>query len=414
MQKRHKKRRIPQLKYTDNRGIGWHVSYRDASGVPRRHRFEVTTHDDALDAYHKWLSAHVAGDTPSSGKSRQVAGKLAVVSKPKPKAVKADIVSGSLLHIASGFLSFEQSRVRAEEGPRVKGTIKKQQYDSKKLMVQEFLKFLNDRYGQGAVSRLKLADLTMHDVEGYNQLLVTTGFSDSQIRKRLQVVEQVINRAGRPEHGGQLLTWNWNSRDILHGRPDNPIAIPTLRQLKLILQKCDVRRTAMVWLAIGCGFGPRDLAKVRVGDIDKIGYDLRRPKTGIDRYGSTPKLVWNCVEKYLEKFPRGKGELLFVTRLGRPLVHHNTNSITEWWSDLRSELGEDGKGLNGFYSLRHLGATEFGSRAGCSIGEVRRWLGHSASSAVADRYMKPVSPQSRLIVEYVRKALSTGKVSLKI
>jgi integrase len=304
--------------------------------------------------------------------------------------------------------------MRQEDDPRVKGTIKKQQYDSKKLIVQEFLKFLNDRYGQGSVGRMTLADLTMHDVEGYNQLLVTTGFSDSQVRKRLQVVEQVVNRAGRPEHGGQVLTWNWNSRDVLHGLPDNPIAIPTLRQLKLILQKCDVRRTAMVWLAIGCGFGPRDLAKVHAGDIDKVGYDLRRPKTGIDRYGDTPKLVWACVESYLKKFPRDKAQLLFVTRQGRPLVHHNTNSITEWWSDLRSELGEDGKGLNGFYSLRHLGATEFGSRPGCSIGDMRRWLGHSASSAVADRYMKPVSPQSRMIVEYVRKALTTGKVNLKI
>jgi integrase len=374
----------------------------------------VKTHDEALDAYHKWLSAHLAGETPSSSKPKQAAGKLAALSAPKPKAVKADVVSGSLLHIASGFLSFEQSRIRPEDGPRVKGTIKKQQYDSKKLIVQEFLKFLNDRYGEGAVGRMQLADFTMHDVEGYNQVMVRMGFSDSQVRKRVQVVEQLINRAGRPEHGGQLLTWNWTSRDILHGLPDNPIAIPTLRQLKMILQKCDVRRTAMVWPATGCGFGPRDLAKVHVGDIDEVSYDLRRPKTGIDRYGDTPKLVWNCVEKYLEKFARAKGQLLFVTRQGRPLVHHNTNSITEWRSDLRTELGEDGKGLNGFYCLRHLGATEFGSRPGCSIGDMRRWLGHCASSAVADRYMKPVSPQNRMIVEYVRKALATGRVDLKI
>lgn len=66
-----------------------------------------------------------------------------------------------------------------------------------------------------------------------------------------------------------------------------------------------------MWLAIGCGFGPRNLAKVRVGDIDKVGYDLRRPKTGIDRYGDTPKLVWTCVESQ----STGRRKRAFLQRL---------------------------------------------------------------------------------------------------
>ena len=69
--------------------------------------------------------------------------------------------------------------------------------------------------------------------------------------------------------------------------------------------------------------------------------------------------------------------------------------------------------MGGFYSLRHLGATEYGSRAGCSIGEMKRWLGHSASSQVADVYMKPVSPEDRQLIEWVRKCLKSGKVVLK-
>jgi hypothetical protein len=43
----------------------------------------------------------------------------------------------------------------------------------------------------------------MTDVEAYNQMLVSTGgFSESQVKKRLQVIKQIIDRAGRPEHGG--------------------------------------------------------------------------------------------------------------------------------------------------------------------------------------------------------------------
>ena len=55
--------------------------------------------------------------------------------------------------------------------------------------------------------------------------------------------------------------------------------------------------------------------------------------------------------------------------------------------------------------VRHLGATEFGSRKGCSIIAMKQWLGHSASSSMADRYMKPVPPEHRKLIEWVRETL---------
>ena len=77
-------------------------------------------------------------------------------------------------------------------------------------------------------------------------------------------------------------------------------------------------------------------------------------------------------------------------------------------------IGEECEGVGGFYTLRHLGATEFGSRDGCSIGAMKRWLGHSASSDMADVYMKPVSPENRPVVEWIRTALRTGKADLRL
>jgi integrase len=97
-----------------------------------------------------------------------------------------------------------------------------------------------------------------------------------------------------------------------------------------------------------------------------------------------------------------------------PLVHGHTDSVVLWWTKLRESLGEAGENLGGFYTLRHLGATEFGSRAGCSIGAMRRWLGHSASSQMADVYMKPVSPEDRAVVEWVRAAIQSGKADLRL
>ncbi len=233
---------------------------------------------------------------------------------------------------------------------------------------------------------MKLADLNMEDVEAYNRLLVEAAFSASQVSKRLQVVKAMIDRAGRPEHGWQLLARNWDSRDVAHGRPAEPRTLPALKQLELVLARCDRQKTAMVWMAIGCGFGQRDLAAVRIGRFDEQGYDLRRGKTGIERYGETPKMVWGTLQNHLADISRPEGERVFLTRKGMPLVHDKGDSVTLWWTKLRAKLGDDGEGLGGFYTLRHLGATEFGSRAGCSIGAMKRWLGHSASSQVADVY----------------------------
>ena len=155
-------------------------------------------------------------------------------------------------------------------------------------------------------------------------------------------------------------------------------------------------------------FGQRDLAAVRVGQLDRKNYDLRRGKTGVDRYGDTPPLVWKTISAYLKTVKRKPTELMFLTKRSQPLVHDNTDSVAQWWGRLREDLGANGKGLGGFYTLRHLGETEFGSRPGSSIGEMRRWLGHSASSQMADVYMKPVSPEDKPVVEWVRRSLKTG------
>ena len=86
-----------------------------------------------------------------------------------------------------------------------------------------------------------------------------------------------------------------------------------------------------------------------------------------------------------------------------------TNSLQLWWDQLREDIKETKDTLGGFYMLRHLGATEYGSRTSISIGQVKKWLGYSASSRVADQYMKPVSPEDKPIVEWIRKHLNQTK-----
>ena len=403
-------KRIPKLKHTNYRNIGWYVSYRDSkTKTPTKHPFGNITREEALKEYQLWLSAHLSGQTPP------VAKKIAPLPDPTDPSsfTTTESVPGCLLLVASSLITYDEERTRKTGEPRRSGTISADHFDVRKASTRKFLKFLNDRYGTNAVHRMNLADLTMHDVEAFNRSLVKEGMSARHIAKRMSVVKDIIDRAGRPEHDTQTLTWNWESRDILRGKPPKERPLLTLTQLKRILLCSGPREQAIVWMGIGLGFGQSDISVTRVGQIDKKGYDLRRGKTQIERYGDTPPMVWAAITKYLKQTPRPAGELLFLTKLGNPLVHgKRSDAVILWWSRLRKQLNETKESMSSFYILRHIGATEYGSRDKCSIGMMRRWLGHSASSDIADVYMRDAPPEHRELIEWVRKSLLSGKADL--
>lgn len=406
----HRRRRIPKLRFTKLRDIGWHVSYRDAdSGIPRKVRFGPIEKSEAEAQYHAWLAEHLQ----SNGRSSRAQKPKPAIVAPETAAKIDGLVPGNLLSVSTQILKFDEARTRKAGEPRAKGTIDAAVASDRKSCLNEFLDYLNKKHGQGSAARMLLADLAMSDVEEFNRQTVVRGLSASQVSKRLQLVKALIDRAGRPENGTQHLSWNWDSRDVFHGKPSKARRLPTVEQLKKILRSCSAREQAMVWMAIGLGFGQSDLADVLAGQIDQTSYDLRRGKTGIERFGTTPPMVWTAISAYLKKTPRVDGEPLFLTRKGQPLTHGKGDAVQQWWYKLREAIDETPETLDGFYVLRHLGATEFGSRAGSSIGDVKRWLGHAASSHIADLYMRAVAPEYRAAVEWVRDALLTGKADLR-
>ncbi|MCC5787030.1 MAG: site-specific integrase [Phycisphaerales bacterium] len=392
------KKRIPRLCHTTTRGLGWHVNFRDPeTGVAKKHRFSVETETEAKVAYTQWLARHLAGEADEGASA-------------KPRVVRASgggpaIAPGSLVEVASGLIRLMEASVREDGAPRARGTVARPVFVDRQKHIKDFLAFINKRHGKGTAARMQVEDLAMTDVELFNRHLVDKGYSASQVGKRMQMVKRIIDRAGRPEHGQQRLAWNWDSRDIAHGKPSTRRALPTVKQLEKLLAATDDRGRAMIWLGIGLGFGAADLSVLRVGQIDAEAYDLRRGKTGIERFGTTPPLVWRTVSAYVADQCRKEGELVFITRDGMPLVHARSNAVTQWWSKLRIKIGEKPKTLSGFYVMRHLGATEFGSRRGTSIAEMKRWLGHSAASETADVYMRPLPPENKAVVEWVRKRL---------
>ncbi len=239
-----RKPRIPRLSFTENRGYGWHISYRDpVTGMPKRHCFGIKEQSRKAEAerlYHDWVCKHLGGETPEPVHARRKAA-----SKPNPTA---DVLSGSIIEIASGLIESERARIREENEPRRRGTIARAVFTDRSKQIRDFLAFLNDQHGQGAVARLRLVDLTMADVEAYNKHVVASGYSASQVAKRLQLVKGIIDRAGRLEHGSQVLGWNWDSRNVQHGKPTKKRILPTVEQLEKLLGATDLRGRTFIWL----------------------------------------------------------------------------------------------------------------------------------------------------------------------
>ena len=103
----------------------------------------MISREEAEAAYHEWVAAHLRGETPSS-KPKQLRRKLdqqIATPKSKPVGVAAEFIEGSLVHITTGFLNYEESRVGSEGGVRRRGTITRKTFDSRKQFTQNSFSF---------------------------------------------------------------------------------------------------------------------------------------------------------------------------------------------------------------------------------------------------------------------------------
>jgi len=70
-----------------------------------------------------------------------------VDAKPRENGIPAEILPGSLLHITSGLLRYEESRIRVGGEARRAGCITREVYEQRKAYAQEILQFINTRHG---------------------------------------------------------------------------------------------------------------------------------------------------------------------------------------------------------------------------------------------------------------------------
>lgn len=179
------RQRIPKRRFTAWRKLGWHVAFGDrATGSPRKHLFNIREREREAEArllYDAWVLEHLGESANQAHPTRD---------KPRiRRAVTSNMLSGSLLEIASGLIESQRARARTDGGPHRRGTITARVFTDRKKHIHDFLEFLNDGHGKGAVSRLRLADLSMEDIEAYNRHIAERGYSASQVAKRIQLVK---------------------------------------------------------------------------------------------------------------------------------------------------------------------------------------------------------------------------------
>jgi hypothetical protein len=143
------RQRIPKLRFTAWRNVGWHVSYRDReTDSPRKHVFNIREREREAEArvlYHGWVLEKLGGN----GKAYPTQ----VKPPPRPRR-RPEMLSGCILEVATAFKNAERARMTQPGEPRRQGSISARVFIDRKKQIHDFLEFLNDRHGPAAVTRL--------------------------------------------------------------------------------------------------------------------------------------------------------------------------------------------------------------------------------------------------------------------
>jgi len=411
-QRQSRKRRIPKLSDKPEPGLGrYYASYRDPAGKPRRKRFSKDRTESEL-AYHRWVVENY--------------DQAAVIIAPDGDLGKGSI-NQSLPAIANAYIQHEKRRVRPEGARRAKGTISLRVFDDNRRQVISILQWCKRRYAT-RLGRTPFDQLvTATDYESM-MLSFVTRLSDSQVNKHRQRFWEIVRFGRRDPFGIGLPFGSEDVRKFGGTELRKRRSIPTVKMIQEILKTATARERLWIWMGLGLGFGNDDLARARVVHFDADSYDMRRGKTGFPRYGVMRPFVWLHLREYLKSNPRAAEELLFVTKTGRPLVwvtakskdemvngtstrgpaktpFKRCDSMAQAWRKLKMRAGvEDWR--EGFYVWRHLGATAYASMSGTGIAQLRTYLGHGKSNA-ADEYLKPLTPETKQVVEWINQMLDS-------
>ena len=403
--------RIPKLAGPEKHTAKFYASFRDADGRAQKIRF-TRDRKESERLYRRWIVENYDNTT--------------IISQEELEDKQGFIACLPL--IADAYVQAQAKRVRPDEAPRKQGTISVTQFYAIKKFAVNVVAWMHEHFGE-RLGITSFSDLV--DAEDYNLMMLdfTHRFSTSQISKHRNCFWDLARFARTKPFEQRLRFSREDVRPFGGGEQRRERAIPTVDILRQILLAATVEEEVWIWMAIGLAFGNDDLARSKPLHFGSERYDLRRGKTGIERYGCMRPLVWAQLCRHLQQNPRKPDELLFVSQTGHSLVYTRTKTadeikngtrthrptpmpyvkvdlVSRKWRKLLERSGVVGWS-EGFYVLRHLGATAFGTMPGISLNEMKRFLGHTTSQ-MADHYMRPLRPGVEDTVNWVNRMLQSA------
>lgn len=254
----------------------------------------------------------------------------------------------------------------------------------------------------------------------------------SQFAKRRQRFWKMVRFARRKPFCSRL---EFDQEDIerIGGQGPRDRQFPPISVLQELLSLCSLQQQCIIWMAIGLGFGQADISICEPQCFDAEDFDLRRAKNARPRYGKMRPLIWAYIRKYLKETGRKAHTLMFLTETGLPLVRirdktpieiererkespnreptpfTRIDTVAMFWRRKVERLKQK-RWREGFYVLRHLGATALASRPGVAITELRDFMGHAGASRVTDKYVRPLPPEAKPVVAWINRMLDSSDV----
>ncbi|WP_168566924.1 tyrosine-type recombinase/integrase [Crateriforma spongiae] len=193
-----------------------------------------------------------------------------------------------------------------------------------------------------------------------------------------------------------------------------PDKVFTAAEVHRMLAHADASMTAFIMLGLNAAYGPADIGRLKVADIDfgKSWLGVERGKTGVARgCWLWPETVSALRKAIADRKPTGDpslDELAFLTRFGRQYSPDNdkTAAIAQAFAKVKDAAGIEKTGV-GHYALRHTFRTVAGDAMDREA--VDFIMGHMDAS-MSGNYRHGIDPKRvKAVCQHVRKWFRAGK-----
>ena len=242
-----------------------------------------------------------------------------------------------------------------------------------------------------------VSTLTPDDFGVLRREWVKKGWKPETLAGRIQNVRTLFNFGwnndliAKPVRFGEMFD-RPRKREIRRHR-GTQVRTYTREEILRLLDAADTRARAWILLGINGGYGPTDLASLRISQVDfhDMWISHPRPKTALPRETSLWPATADALRQVIDSRPVAKDEadreLVFLNARGSRLVRDGYDGIGKAFRQLNRELGMLQKG-RGIYALRRSFCTEAG--AAKDPDALRVCMGHSDDSQL-DTYRNGVS-----------------------